>query len=66
MDLLKLHIELFNEGGKIEKDLKYFSAFEEEGKIIAQADDDHIKNDKIEGHLIPARKEGELALVEVK
>jgi len=55
-----------NKNGVIEKDLKYFSAFEEEGKIIAQADDRFINKNKIEGTLIPARKEGELALVDAE
>src|SRR5690606_23898964 len=52
------------ENQKIDKDIKYFSSFEEEGKIIAQADTSFVTNGKIEGTLIPARKEGELALVD--
>ncbi len=42
---------------------KYFSAFEEEGKIIAQAAGEYVEKGKIEGDYIPARKEGEFALV---
>ena len=53
-----------NENNEIEKDLKYFSAFEEEGKIIAQSTTEFVTGNKLEGTLIPARKEGELALVE--
>jgi len=52
--------------GEIGKDITYYSSFEEEGKIIAQADTSvyHTKNGKLVGNLIPARKTGELALVE--
>ncbi len=50
------------EGGKITKDIRYFSAFEEEGKIIAQADKENIQGEQLEGELIAVRKEGELAL----
>jgi DNA-directed RNA polymerase subunit beta len=52
------------ENRDVEKELKYFSAFEEEGKIIAQADNKYVVSNKVEGTLIPARKEGELALVD--
>ncbi|MBT6325040.1 MAG: DNA-directed RNA polymerase subunit beta [Bdellovibrionales bacterium] len=54
---------VINEKHKISTDLKYFSAFEEEGKIIAQSDDAYVKNSTIVGEHIPARKGGELALV---
>jgi DNA-directed RNA polymerase subunit beta len=58
---------IVDENGKIEKDVKYFSAFEEEGKIIAQADNPQfVKGDKLEGNLIPARREGELALLTLR
>jgi DNA-directed RNA polymerase subunit beta len=53
-----------DEKQKIKSDLRYFSAFEEEGKIIAQANPEFNTGDKLEGNLIPARKEGELALVD--
>ncbi len=53
-----------NEDRSLVKNVKYFSSFEEEGKIIAQADNSSIKNGKVDGHLVPARKEGELALVD--
>ena len=52
------------ENGKVEDKVKYYSSFEEEGKIIAQSNDDFIKDGKLEGNLIPARRKGELALVE--
>ena len=53
-----------DDNGAIFKDVKYFSSFEEEGKIIAQANEEFVKDGKVEGTLIPARKEGELALVD--
>ena len=53
-----------DENQKVSTEVKYFSSFQEEGKIIAQSNDDVIKGDKIEGTLIPARREGELALVD--
>ena len=53
-----------NEDRSLEKKVRYFSSFEEEGKIIAQADRKSIKDNKIDGHMIPARKQGELALVD--
>jgi DNA-directed RNA polymerase subunit beta len=40
-----------DENGKILKDVKYFSSFEEEGKIIAQANKDVVKDGKVEGEL---------------
>ena len=42
---------------------RYFSAFEEEGKVIAQLGE-HIKDKKIVGDHIPARDAGEFTLVE--
>ena len=53
---------VIEDGGKITNKVKYFSAFEEEGKIIAQANREKIT--KFEGDQIPARRQGELALVE--
>jgi DNA-directed RNA polymerase subunit beta len=57
---------IVGENGKIEKDVKYFSSFQEEGKIIAQANKTFVKGGKLEGTLIPARREGELALVDAE
>jgi DNA-directed RNA polymerase subunit beta len=55
---------IVGENGKLAKDVEYFSSFQEEGKIIAQADKEYINGGTLEGNLIPARKEGELALVD--
>ncbi len=52
-----------DEKGKILDKIEYYSAFEEEGKIIAQASADTVETKQFSGNLIPARKEGELALV---
>jgi DNA-directed RNA polymerase subunit beta len=52
------------EDGSFEKEVKYFSAFEEEGKTIAQIDNDYIIDGKIKGDLVPARRAGEFALVD--
>jgi len=54
---------VINQDRSISKDIRYFSAFEEEGKIIAQVDFTHIKDNKIIGEHVPVRKVGELALV---
>ena len=54
------------EGGKVEDNVRYYSSFEEEGKVIAQSNDDYIKNGVLEGNLIAARRKGELALVEAE
>ena len=53
-----------NEDRSLEKKIKYFSSFEEEGKIIAQADNHFIKDGKVSGNMIAARRQGELALVD--
>jgi DNA-directed RNA polymerase subunit beta len=53
------------DGGAVSKGVEYFSSFQEEGKIIAQANTGRVSKDgRLEGSLIPARKEGELALVD--
>ncbi len=48
---------------KIEEKVKYFSAFEEEGKVIAQLEEKFLKEKKVSGNHVPARKVGEFALV---
>lgn len=49
---------------KISNQIDYFSAFQEEGKIIAQSTSGLLaESGKFIGSHIPARKEGELALV---
>jgi DNA-directed RNA polymerase subunit beta len=54
-----------DESRKLEEEIKYFSAFEEEGKIIAQTDPAYVDaSGVVNGSLIPARKQGELALVD--
>ena len=50
------------EGGKIGKP-KYFTAFQEEGKVIAQFDTDHVEGDKVVGDHIPSRASGDFTLV---
>jgi len=55
-----------SENQSVSDTVKYFSSFQEEGKIIAQANTDRIIKGKLEGHLVPARKEGELALVDAE
>lgn len=52
------------EDKSISNKVRYFSAFEEEGKTIAQANDEYIISGKLEGNLIPARRKGEFALVD--
>ncbi|MFT6631755.1 MAG: DNA-directed RNA polymerase subunit beta [Bacteriovoracaceae bacterium] len=59
------YIEI-SETGDVSKKVRYFSSFEEEGKIIAQANHELIKGGKLEGTLIPARRKGELALVDAE
>ena len=55
---------IIDDNQKILKEIKYFSAFEEEDKNIAQADQSYVKNDKlVDSDQIPARKYGELALL---
>ncbi|MCY4643760.1 MAG: DNA-directed RNA polymerase subunit beta [Bacteriovoracales bacterium] len=44
-------------------EIGYFSAFEEEGKVIAQVIRDSKEEDQWQGGQIPARRKGELALV---
>ena len=53
------------DGGAVSNGVEYFSSFQEEGKIIAQANTGRVsKEGRLEGSLIPARREGELALVD--
>ena len=54
------------EDGAVSSKVRYFSSFEEEGKIIAQANNSLVVNGKLEGSLIPARRKGELALVDAE
>ncbi|MBC96497.1 MAG: DNA-directed RNA polymerase subunit beta [Halobacteriovoraceae bacterium] len=43
-------------------DPKYFTAFQEEGKVIAQVDVEHIKDGKVTGEHIPSRASGDFTL----
>jgi DNA-directed RNA polymerase subunit beta len=52
--------------GNVTEDVEYYSAFQEEGKIIAQATPETAISKKVEGNLVPARKVGELALVDAE
>ncbi len=45
------------------EEYKYFSAFEEEGKVIAQIDEKYINGKTLKGEHIPARDAGEFTLV---
>ena len=44
-------------------DTKYFTAFQEEGKVIAQIDSQYLKEGKIAGDHIPSRASGDFTLV---
>jgi DNA-directed RNA polymerase subunit beta len=41
---------------------KYFTAFQEEGKVIAQIDNTHIENGKVRGEHIPSRDSGDFTI----
>jgi DNA-directed RNA polymerase subunit beta len=45
-------------------DTRYFTAFEEEGKVIAQIKNEYVTNGKVSGDQITARAAGEFALVD--
>ncbi len=42
---------------------KYFTAFQEEGKVIAQVDLDHMDDGKVHGEHIPSRASGDFTLM---
>ncbi len=48
---------------KVTGEVKYYSAFQEEGKTIAQWHHRYVDKDKLVGTHIPARREGEFTLV---
>jgi DNA-directed RNA polymerase subunit beta len=54
--------QVLNEDRSINDEIQYFSAFEEEGKIIAQTNPSYFDNGKVSGNLIAARRKGELSL----
>lgn len=51
---------------EMKKEFKYFSAFEEEGKTIAQTKKDYVQDGKVVGNHIAARRAGEFALVDAE
>lgn len=53
--------QVVNEDRTIDKP-KYFTAFQEEGKVIAQIDTEHIKDGKVNGEYIPSRDSGDFTL----
>ncbi|MDC1174383.1 DNA-directed RNA polymerase subunit beta [Bacteriovoracaceae bacterium] len=54
--------QVINEDKGVEEP-KYFTAFQEEGKVIAQIDKEHILNGKVNGDHVPSRASGEFMLV---
>ncbi len=48
---------------KVGEEIKYFTATEEENKIIAQVNHDVLKNGKFGTSIMPSRRKGEFALV---
>ncbi len=48
---------------KVTEEIQFFTATEEENKIIAQANAEALNKKKFEGDLAPARRKGEFALV---
>jgi DNA-directed RNA polymerase subunit beta len=50
-------------GKKISDEIKFFTATEEESKIIAQVSPEALRTGKLQGDLISARRKGDFALV---
>lgn len=50
-------------GKQIENDIKFFTATEEENKVIAQVAPEALKTRKLTGDLVSARRKGDFALV---
>lgn len=53
--------QVINEDRTIDKP-KYFTAFQEEGKVIAQIDNDHVEDGKVRGEHIPSRDSGDFTI----
>ncbi|MCR9203475.1 MAG: DNA-directed RNA polymerase subunit beta [Halobacteriovoraceae bacterium] len=53
--------QVVNEDRTISKP-KYFTAFQEEGRVIAQIDNEHIKDNKVTGEHIPSRDSGDFTI----
>ncbi len=58
--------KVIGDNQEIKKEFKYFSAFEEEGKTIAQTKKDYMQGGKVTGTHIAARRAGEFALVDAE
>ena len=60
--------QVVNENQEIQKEIKFFSAFEEETKVIAQIFKDYMNKDKTKviGNHIAARRAGEYTLVDAE
>ena len=54
--------KVVKENGVFKEEVEYFSAFQEEGKVIAQIDNKFVEDKKITGEHIPVRDAGEFAL----
>ena len=54
--------QVVNDKGSLEL-TKYFTAFQEEGKVIAQLDPKHLSKGKVVGNHIPSRASGDFTLV---
>ena len=55
--------KVVKEDGVLKDEIEFFSAFEEEGKVIAQIDQKFVSQDQITGEHVPARDAGEFAMV---
>lgn len=51
------------QGRKVAEDIKFFTATEEENRVIAQVSPDALKSGKLSGDLVSARRKGDFALV---
>ncbi|MEK6578090.1 MAG: DNA-directed RNA polymerase subunit beta, partial [Bdellovibrionota bacterium] len=52
------------QGKKVADDIRFFTATEEENKIIAQVSPEALKTGKLQGDLISARRKGDFSLVQ--
>jgi len=52
------------DNGELTDEVKYFSAFEEGGKVIAQLDNNFISDNTLKGDQVPARRSGDFTLVD--
>ena len=54
---------IWDAGRKISDEIKFFTATEEENKVIAQVSPEALRTGKLQGDLISARRKGDFALV---